>query len=67
MMPCDEQTSVCVFISLLSVIGQVEAEQEERYFMELEKKEKYEDKMQSTMSVRCTVFTCKNVSQLFFS
>lgn len=43
-------------------LAQVEAEQEERYFMELEKKEKYEDKMQSTMSVRCTVFTCKNCS-----
>uniref|UniRef100_K1QYT0 Protein MCM10 homolog n=1 Tax=Magallana gigas TaxID=29159 RepID=K1QYT0_MAGGI len=41
-------------------LAQVEMEQEERYFMELEKKEKYEDKMQSTMSVRCTVFTCKN-------
>ncbi|XP_056000805.1 protein MCM10 homolog isoform X2 [Ostrea edulis] len=41
-------------------LAEVEHEQEERYFMELEKKEKYEDKMQSTMSVKCSVFTCKN-------
>ncbi|XP_062585653.1 protein MCM10 homolog [Saccostrea cucullata] len=41
-------------------LAEVEQEQEERYFMELEKKEKYEEKMQSTMSVNCTVFTCKN-------
>lgn len=43
-------------------LAQVEMEQQDRYFMELEKKEKYEDKMQSTMSVKCTVFTCKNCS-----
>ncbi|XP_061187039.1 protein MCM10 homolog [Saccostrea echinata] len=47
-------------------LAEVEQEQEERYFMELEKKEKYEDKMQSTMSVKCTVFTCKNCGYTAF-
>ncbi|XP_069141681.1 protein MCM10 homolog [Argopecten irradians] len=40
------------------VLAEVEAEHEERYFMAMEKKEKYEDKMSSIMEMKCKVFTC---------
>ncbi|OWF36082.1 protein MCM10 homolog [Mizuhopecten yessoensis] len=39
-------------------LAEVEAEHEERYFMAMEKKEKYEDKMSSIMEMKCKVFTC---------
>lgn len=39
-------------------LAEVEAEQEEKYFMAMEKKEKYEDKMAATMEMKCRVFTC---------
>ncbi|KAK3104155.1 hypothetical protein FSP39_024878 [Pinctada imbricata] len=40
-------------------LKEAEKEIEEKYFMELEKKERYEEKMSSIMEMKCTVFTCK--------
>ena len=41
---------------------QVEAEKEEKYFNDLEKKEMMEEKMQSITELKTTVFTCKQVN-----
>lgn len=47
-------------------LAEVEAEAEERYFMEQEKKERLEDKMAATMEVNATVFTCKQCNYTAF-
>ncbi|KAJ8301914.1 hypothetical protein KUTeg_020901 [Tegillarca granosa] len=47
-------------------LAEVEAENEARYFMELEKREKYEDKMSAIMEMKCVVFTCKQCNYTAF-
>ncbi|XP_041348945.1 protein MCM10 homolog [Gigantopelta aegis] len=48
-------------------LAEVEAEKEEKYFNELEKKEKMEEKMQSITELKTTVFTCKQCRYTAFS
>ncbi|KAL5014940.1 hypothetical protein ScPMuIL_009210 [Solemya velum] len=48
-------------------LAEREAEQQERYFSELEKKEKYEEKMGSIMEQKCKVYTCKQCNYSAFS
>ncbi|XP_013381323.1 protein MCM10 homolog [Lingula anatina] len=40
-------------------VSEIEMEQQEKYFGELEKREKYEDKMSNTLEVKCSVVVCK--------
>lgn len=56
---------VCVCVSLHYIwiyCYQAEAEREDKYFHELQKKEAMEEKMQSITSLEVTVFTCDQVS-----
>lgn len=55
----------CVCVSLHYIwiyCYQAEAEREDKYFHELQKKEAMEEKMQSITSLEVTVFTCDQVS-----